>query len=57
MMVEMVEARLLAIIELQNAILAAGMSSDEVMHIVPAHDHRAYEGIPRLAPDNGEQPR
>ena len=33
-MVEMVEARLLAIIELQNAILAAGMSSDEVMHIV-----------------------
>jgi len=34
MMVAMADDRLLAIIELQNAILAAAMSSDEVMHIV-----------------------
>jgi len=30
---------------------------DEMMHIVPAHDHRAYEGIPRLTPDDGELPQ
>jgi diguanylate cyclase (GGDEF)-like protein len=34
MMAAMGEERLLAIIELQNAILAAAMGSDEVMHIV-----------------------
>jgi N-acyl homoserine lactone hydrolase len=30
---------------------------DGLVHIVPAHDLRAYEGIPRLTPETAQQPR
>jgi N-acyl homoserine lactone hydrolase len=30
---------------------------DGLMHIVPTHDHSAYEGIPMLTPEHAEPPR